>query len=301
MINKLKKIIAFPAAVLNKLNSMQQALGRIENRLNENLNSNSINDYEFKVSSQWGEDGIIQYLLKNTEIKNQIFVEFGVENYTESNTRFLLQNNNWKGLIIDGSEKNISYIKSDPIYWKHNLKADCEFITAENINEILKRNGIQGEIGLLSIDIDGNDYWVWEALDYISPGIVICEYNSYFGDTHKVSVPYDANFVRNEKHYSNIFYGASISALDFLAKRKGYSLVASNKAGNNLFFIRDDLMNNFKILSPKEAYKTAQFRESRDKKNALTFDNIKENLKLISDLQVINVETKELIKIKQLF
>ena len=301
MINKLKKIIAFPAAVLQKLNNMQQALGRIETRLNEDINSDNINDYEFRVSSQWGEDGIIQYLIKNTEISNKIFVEFGVENYTESNTRFLLQNNNWIGLIIDGSEENISYIKSDPIYWKHNLKAECEFITAENINEVLKRNGIKGEIGLLSIDIDGNDYWVWEAIDYISPRIVICEYNSHYGDEHKVSVPYNAEFVRSEEHHSNIFYGASISALDFLAKRKGYSLVGSNKAGNNLFFIRDDLMNNFKILSPKEAYKTAQFREARDKKNALTFDNIKENLKLISDLQVINVETKEFIKIKQLF
>ena len=205
MINKLKKIIAFPAAVLNKLNSMQQALGRIENRLNENLNSNSINDYEFKVSSQWGEDGIIQYLLKNTEIKNQIFVEFGVEKYTESNTRFLLQNNNWKGLIIDGSEKNISYIKSDPIYWKHNLKADCEFITAENINEILKRNGIQGEIGLLSIDIDGNDYWVWESINVIEPLIVIIEFNSVFGFTHKLSIPYTKNFFRTKVHHSNLY------------------------------------------------------------------------------------------------
>jgi len=301
MKSKLQKITAFPASVLSKLNSIQQALGRIETRLNENLTSDNINDYEFKVSSQWGEDGIIQYLIKNMEITNQIFIEFGVENYTESNTRFLLQKNNWKGLIIDGSEENISFIKNDPIYWRHNLKAECAFITAENINRVITNNGIKGDIGILSIDIDGNDYWVWEAIDCISPRVVICEYNSHFGDTHKVSVPYKSNFVRGDKHISNIFYGASISALDFLAKKKGYHLVGSNSAGNNIFFVREDLMKNFKTLSPKEAYKACQFREARDDKSALTFNSIEDNLQLISDLEVINVDTKQSIKIKQLF
>ncbi len=301
MKNKLRQFIAIPSQILNRLTSIQQALGRIETRLNENLTSEDINDYEFKVSSQWGEDGIIQYLIKNTEIINQIFVEFGVENYTESNTRFLLQKDNWKGLIIDGSEANISYVKNDSIYWKHNLKAECAFVTVENINKIITNNGIQGDVGILSIDIDGNDYWIWEAIDCISPRIVICEYNSHFGHEHKISTPYESDFVRKAKHYSNIYYGSSISALDFLGKKKGYSLVGSNKAGNNVFFIRDDLMKNFKKLLPKDAYKASQFREARNEENMLTFSSIKDNLDIISDLEVINVETKEVIKIKQLF
>lgn len=301
MKSKFKQFIAFPSLILKKLTSIQQALGRIETRQNENLNSSDINDYEFKVFSQWGEDGIIQYLIKNTEITNQIFVEFGVENYTESNTRFLLQKNNWKGLVVDGSDANISYIKNDLIYWKHNIKAECEFITAENINKILTNNGIRGDIGILSIDIDGNDYWVWEAIDCISPRIVICEYNSHFGHVHKVSTPYKSDFTREFKHYSNIYYGSSISALDFLAKKKGYSLVGSNIAGNNAFFIREDLMKNFKRLLPKDAYIASQFREARNEKGMLTFNSIKDNLDIISDLELINVETKEVIKIKQLF
>ena len=301
MKNKLQQFIALPAAILKKLTNIELALGRIESRQNSCIDSQNINDYEFKVSSQWGEDGIIQHLVKSIEIKNKVFFEFGVEKYTESNTRFLLQNNHWKGLVIDGSDENISYIKNDPIYWKNNLKAECAFITKDNINQLITKNGINGDIGILSVDIDGNDYWIWKAIDCISPRIVICEYNSHFGDTYKVSIPYDNNFVREKKHHSNIYYGASISALDFLAKKKGYSLVGSNLAGNNVFFVRNDLMTDTKALTPKEAYRVAQFREARDESGSLTFNDIKFNLKLISNLELINVETEELIKIEQLF
>ena len=275
MKNKLQQFIALPAAILKKLTNIELALGRIESRQNSCIDSQNINDYEFKVSSQWGEDGIIQHLVKSIEIKNKVFFEFGVEKYTESNTRFLLQNNHWKGLVIDGSDENISYIKNDPIYWKNNLKAECAFITKDNINQLITKNGINGDIGILSVDIDGNDYWIWKAIDCISPRIVICEYNSHFGDTYKVSIPYDNNFVREKKHHSNIYYGASISALDFLAKKKGYSLVGSNLAGNNVFFVRNDLMTDTKALTPKEAYRVSQFREARDESGSLTFNDIK--------------------------
>ncbi|MFM6343717.1 MAG: hypothetical protein ACKPFK_01030, partial [Dolichospermum sp.] len=106
---------------------------------------------EFRAFSQWGEDGIIQFLIRNVPINRKIFVEFGVQNYTESNTRFLLINNNWSGLVIDGGSEEIYYIKNDPIYWQYNLKAVNSFITKDNINQIISDNGIQGEIGLLSV------------------------------------------------------------------------------------------------------------------------------------------------------
>ena len=109
MKSKLQKLIDFPATILNKLSNIQQALGRIEARQNTGINSKNINDYEFRVSSQWGEDGIIQHLVQNIYIENKIFIEFGVENYTESNTRFLLQNDNWSGMIIDASKKYLFY------------------------------------------------------------------------------------------------------------------------------------------------------------------------------------------------
>ena len=102
--------------------------------------SSKIIDYEFQVFSQWGEDGIISYLVNNIDIENNFFIEFGVENYLESNTRFLLKKFNWSGFIIDSSQKNIDYIKKDKIYWQHNINALCEFVSRENINEIFSEN-----------------------------------------------------------------------------------------------------------------------------------------------------------------
>src|ERR1017187_7419263 len=200
---------------------IQEALGRIELRQLRDHPAADIQGAEFRTFSQWGEDGILQFLLRRTGISRRIFVEFGVENYTESNTRFLLVNDNWAGLVIDGSSKHIDFIKSDDIYWRHNLKAEAAFITRETINDLICRNGISGEIGLLSIDIDGNDYWVWEAIDVIVPSVVVVEYNSRFGPERAVTVPYDAGFVRTIAHHSNIYYGASLAALCLLGKRKG--------------------------------------------------------------------------------
>lgn len=150
----------------------------------------SLKDAEFQVFSQWGDDGIIQYLIKNTDIQNETFIEFGVQDYTESNTRFLLMNNNWKGLILDSSEPYMKIVKEDPLYWRHDLNAVCAFITTDNVNSLFTDNGFRNNIGLLSIDIDGNDYWVWEKINSVDPDIVIVEYNSVFGFSKAVAVPY---------------------------------------------------------------------------------------------------------------
>ena len=138
-IGRIKALIKTIGSFDQRLRAIQEALGRIEARQNGKEEGGGINEREFKVYSQWGEDGIIQFLLRHVEIKNSVFVEFGVENYLEANTRFLLVNNNWSGLVIDGDPTNVSIIQSDPIYWRHNLKADCAFVTKDNINELLKR------------------------------------------------------------------------------------------------------------------------------------------------------------------
>ena len=103
------------------------------NKANEQQIIQNIQLAEFKVFSQWGDDGIIQFLVDYLDIRHKTFIEFGVQNYTEANTRFLLVNNNWAGLIMDGSEENINYIKKDDIYWQHELTAVPVFITTENI------------------------------------------------------------------------------------------------------------------------------------------------------------------------
>jgi hypothetical protein len=285
-------------SLAERMTRIQEALGRIEARQTDQ--AKTAQEAEFRVFSQWGEDGILQFLIRNVPIERKIFVEFGVENYVESNTRFLLTNNQWSGLVMDGSEENIAYIRRDPIYWASNLKAHHAFITRDNINDLLRTNGISGDIGLLSVDIDGNDYWVWEAIDVVSPRIVACEYSSQFGPTAEITTPYDPAFVRSTAHYSKIFYGASISALTALAARKGYSLVASNSVGNNIFFVRNDLLGNLKVLTPQEAYRRAQFREFHDEQGQLTFDDFETRLEKISDMSVFDLKRGGLVKIREL-
>lgn len=298
IIKRIRRFYERYTSLISSIYRIQEALGRIEQR--QTAQSASYSQAEFRVFSQWGEDGIIQYLLNHVPIERSIFVEFGVENYTESNTRFLLTNNQWSGLVIDGSSENIDYIRRDQIYWATNLKAEHSFITKENINELLVKNGIEGDIGLLSVDIDGNDYWVWEAIDSISPRIVICEYNSHFGQVAEVTTPYDAKFVRDSAHFSKIYYGASISAFCSLAAAKGYSLVASNSVGNNIFFVRNDLVGSLPVLSPAQAYRRAQFREFHDENGQLTYDDFETRLDKIHDLQLYDLKDSALKKISEI-
>jgi hypothetical protein len=259
-------------SIEERCKKIQEALGRIEGRQLWDLPVADIQRAEFRAFSQWGEDGILQHLLRHIPVARKVFVEFGVENYTESNTRFLLTNDNWAGLVIDGSAKNVDYIKRDEIYWRFNLKAENAFISRENINDLIRRNGIEGEIGLLSIDIDGNDYWVWEAIDVVVPSIVVLEYNARFGPERAVTVPYDAGFVRTIAHHSNIYYGASLAALCLLGKRKGYSFVGCNTAGNNAFFVRSALRPPaLPERTSVEGFVRSQFRESRDADGAPSF------------------------------
>jgi len=277
-------------AIEERSKKIQEALGRIETRQLQNLPIRDIQGAEFRTYSQWGEDGILQHLLRHIAVSRKVFVEFGVENYTESNTRFLLTNHNWAGLVIDGSAEHVDYIKSDDIYWRFNLKAENSFITKDNINSLIRRNGIEGPIGLLSVDLDGNDYWVWEAIDVVIPSVVVLEYNSRFGPDRAVTVPYDPNFVRTTAHPSNIYYGASLTALCVLSKRKGYSFVGCNTAGNNAFFVRSELRPpNLPELTPMEGFVRSQFRESRNPDGTIVALSDSEELAIIDQLPLVEV------------
>lgn len=274
------------------LNSQLASLGTLDD----------IRTAEFKVFSQFGEDGIIQYLVRQARVPAQCrsFVEFGVESYDEANTRFLVLNDNWRGLIIDGSPANMRRVRSSSIHWRHNLAAVCAFVDADNINNILAENGFSGELGLLSIDIDGNDYWVWEKIDVVNPMIVVAEYNSVFGPRHAVTVPYDKKFVRGRAHRSHLYWGASLAALVQLGARKGYGFVGSNSAGNNAFFVRRDCLNGQRVLTAAEGYVESQFRESRDEAGRLTFLSGAARLREISDMPVYEVERNSIVRLGEL-
>ncbi len=288
---KLESLLSAPEMILERMGHIQQALGRIESRQTATVRPGDLEASEFKVTSQWGEDGIIEHLVKNVVIERDIFVEFGVQDYREANTRFLLTNRNWAGLVMDGSAENVAFIKQDSIYWRFNLKAEHAFLTRDNINKFVAGQGISGDIGLLSIDIDGNDYWVWQAIDCVSPRIVVAEYNALFGPEAPVAVPYEPGFERNRAHYSNLYWGCSLAALAHLGQAKGYALIGCNSAGNNAFFVRTDVIGQLPSRKSQDAFRPAKFRESRNKDASLSYLDTVSAIELIGHLPLVDVVT----------
>ncbi|MBI2043110.1 hypothetical protein HYT25_01840 [Candidatus Pacearchaeota archaeon] len=206
---------------------------------------------EFKIYSQTGEDGIIDYIFKKIGVINKTFIEIGIEEGKECNTANLSLNFGWKGVLI---EANPDYVKKAKEYYKNKpVKVVQSFVTAENINDTIKNSNIKGEIDLLSIDIDGNDYWVWNVINVIKPRVVIIEYNSILGKD-PITIKYKPQFERFKEHINGFYYGASLSALNKLGESKGYILVGCNSYGFNAFFVRkEEAQNIFHKLSPEEA------------------------------------------------
>lgn len=278
----------------HRIDDLKANVGRILARLNRDLTSAKLQDYEFTVYSSAGEDGIIQKLISSIEIRNRTFVEFGVEDFSESNCRFLIEHDNWQGLVIDGSPRHVGAIRKSRLYWRHDLQALCRFITKDNIEGLIDQAGFDSDIGLLSVDLDGVDYFVLEAIKRYSPRIIVVEYNSVFGAERAISVPYDPDFVRTAKHHSNLYFGASLAAFDHLLGGRGYSLVGSNSFGSNAFFVRSDLLaGGLRATKVADAYVESLFRESRDPNGALTYRRGAERYREIKGLPVVNVMTGE--------
>lgn len=251
----------------------------------------SLEEVEFQVFSQFGEDGIIQWLIHHVDIGSRTFVEFGVEDYEEANTRFLLMNDNWSGLVMDGSKENIDHIKNAEWFWRYDLTAIDAFITKENINGLITGAGFEGDIGILSIDLDGNDWWILNSITCVSPRILICEYNNIFGAEQKVTVPYDAAFVRTKKHYSNLYWGCSIAAFCGWAEENGYYYMGSNTAGNNAFFVRKDCIGSHMIPEKAQMFIESKYKESRDEKGNLTYLRGADRLKCIRFMELFEIES----------
>lgn len=159
---------------------------------------------------------------------NRYGVEFGVEDGLQSNMRYLLKHRKWTGLLMDGGhEIPENFVRK-------------EFITAENIEHLFSKHGVPEEFDLLSIDIDGNDYWIWKAITHFHPRVVIIEYNAHIPAHEAKTIPYDPSFAWDKTDY----YGASLLALKKLGEEKGYTLVCTDKHGVNAFFVRNDVMDN---------------------------------------------------------
>ena len=237
-------------------------------------------------------------MIKKIPNIQKVFVEIGTQDYWESNTRFLLKAKNWKGYVIEASKKDVTKIKSQRIYWQHDIKAINSFVDKDNINLIIDENIKEKNIGLLSIDIDGNDYWVLEKINKLSPTIIICEFNSIFGDLFRLSVPYKKEFIRNNAHYSNLYFGASIKAFISMLDNKGYTFLGTASSGVNAFFVRKEFESYFSKNIEENKIFPSIARDSLDVNDKLTYKNLLNSLNVINELEVFDFNENRTKKIK---
>jgi len=202
----------------------------------------------FRVYSQHEEDGLLLYLLSRLGVGTGSCVEIGAGDGTENNTANLIVNHGFAGLLIDGGKghRRIAkeFYRSNPNtrFWPPEFRE--EWVTAENVNELLLASTISMEsVKVLSIDVDGNDYWIWKGLHSCDPDVVVIEMNHLWGMRAAVTVPYDPNFVAEGDGHGFGYAGASLPALCKLAVEKGYGFVGTNRFATNAFFVKEQAMS----------------------------------------------------------
>lgn len=198
-----------------------------------------VSETGFRVFSQFEEDGKLLFIFSVLGMTNKTFIEFGSDDGINSNSANLYFHHGWTGLFMDGNSKAIErgkrFFSKFPHPHMFPPKFICTYVNRDNINDLIKNAGFSDEIGLLSIDIDGNDYWVWDAIEQVQPQVVIIETHNEFG-MEDIIVPYDENYVYPGKH--PVYHGASPLAMTKLATKKGYRLVGANELGYNFIFVK---------------------------------------------------------------
>ena len=245
----------------------------------------------FSLSSQNEEDGIIHAIFGKIGKGSRRFVEIGAGT-NGGNSGFLARECGWNGMMLEADEDRLSKLK---IRFEA-LGVPClpDWVARENINDLVRDNGCAGEIDLLSIDIDGNDYWIWEAMTACLPRLVIIEYNSLFGPDRAVVVPYDPEFDRHRvaetvEGGSIYYFGASLQALTRLAKQKGYRLVVTEPQGVNAFFLRNDVGNEIPACDPASGYRMLMKYAAR---GVDLFEYIREHDLPLIDLDADGVDSR---------
>ena len=200
----------------------------------------------FRGLSQHEEDGITVALFDRIGAATHRFVEIGA-GVNGGNSGFLAKECGWTGLMIESDPGRVASLRRR--FAPSVAVVDAQ-VTRENVNELITAHGLGGDVDLLSIDIDGVDYWVWDALTACRPRLVIVEYNPFLGADRSVAIPYDSQFDRHGFDVPrDAYYGASLPALVKLGARKGYRLVLVEPRGVNAFFVRDDLAYDLPVAS----------------------------------------------------
>lgn len=235
-----------------------------------------MNRFGYQVYSQNDEDGIIEEIFNRIGTTNKSFVEFGAGDGMSSNTTYLLLKD-WTGVWIEARPDYIERIKSQfgSLISTKKLRVEQAFITAENIEWLLNEFGVPKEFDLLSIDIDGNDYWVWRAIEKFRPRAVVIEYNALFRPRDKWVMKYNPQHVWDGSSYQ----GASLKSLEILGEQKGYKLVGCNFIGVNAFFVREDLVGDkfFRPFTAESQYEPPRYylyRRSGHRRQFREFETI---------------------------
>lgn len=209
----------------------------------------SLAETEFKVFSQNGEDGILLYLLALCGWEHRRFLEIGIQDGWECNCSNLAKHLGWEGWFIEGNPADAElareHFRVDPHLQHRNVKVVSSYVTLENLNGMLAEQGVTGQgmggVDLFSLDIDGMDWWIWQALESLQPRVVVVEYNSAFGPERSVTVPYQPVFDWKKATSTGLYFGASLQAFVKLGREKGYRFVGCNSTGVNAFFVREDI------------------------------------------------------------
>ena len=247
-------------------------------------NQRGLTSYEYSLFSQNGEDGIIRYLFSEIGVSSKTFLEFGF-GVVQNNSLRLILKEGWSGVLIDGSGTSVkAFNKAIQKTGMRNVKAIRQFLDLQNLRATLLNSGLPEQIDLLSIDVDGNDYWFWKDISYLDPRVVVIEYNASLGPELSLVVPYDPLFNYQEKHPSGFYHGASLAALVKLAHDKGYALIGCDSNGINAFFVRRDcLSSSVTEVLPTMAYRSNVRRIKR-------VGSLEEQFSLIKDMPYIYVD-----------
>lgn len=301
----LKKLLIVFAKATNpphKLSPMERLLiasGSINSMRARKSDIKDLWDSEIRVFSQWGEDGILTYLLDSIGISKPKILEIGAGNFEECNSRFQAEFRNASVYCVDLRSDLKSNCKMLDIYWRSTIIPINEYITPLNINfHINSAKSLLGGLDIFSLDIDGNDYWVLLESDLSNVSIVVCEYNPLFGYKASITVPREDQFARESKHFSWLYYGMSLGACISVLKDKGFTFCGSNLAGSNAFFVKNELISLLSLTIPSTndlaKFTDWRVRESRDEKGKLSYLHGKERASLIQTLKVLNIESNKL-------
>jgi len=248
--------------------------------------SDRLSEHELSIYSQEGVDGLLLQIFSKIGAAQRKFVEIGCGDGRECNTANLSLNLGWSGALIDSDELRLASARKFYGRMLQHKSAEVRILDAHltraNVNQVVAAAGESGEIDLLSIDVDGNDYWIWKALTVVEPRVVVAEYNASFGPGQAVTVPYDPNFDCSKAHPSGFYHGASLAALTRLGAEKGYALVAVDSQGVNAVFVKQELADGvFPTLDPTQAY-VRHFQRGKKMSQA-------EQYALVKDLELVKV------------